>query len=441
MGLRLQDGDRVGIIGGGPGGSFAALHLLALAAKQGLRLEIVIFEPHTGLVCGPKGCKGCAGILSDGAVRNMATLGLQVPEEVVQSELRSYVVHVAGQVTTIVQPDPGRHIFSVYRGAGPRLHDGAPLHGLDAYLLGRACAAGAQHIPQRVRSVEWEDGPVIYADDLRLPCALLVLATGVNSRPPLAPAFGYQAPATALMAQDEIPRPANWPADKVAGFFDQPPGLMFGAIVPKGPYLNISLLWRGPVADAVRQFYTAQSEALRYFFPDLPPPLCGCNPRILVKPAPLYYGDRWVAVGDAAVARLFKDGMNSAFATSGRAMQTAVQRGIDRASFAEGYAPLCRQIARDNRYGAFLYTASSRVLRSLRLAGAFVNLIDAEAWLSRERQVHSRLMWGMLTGDESYHTLFRLFLQPRGLLGLGRELAANLGRRSGDRPAPAGRDQ
>ena len=439
MNLRLHDGDRVCIVGGGPAGSCAALHLLALAEVQHLRLEVLIFEPHQAATLGPKGCKGCAGILSDGAVRNLATLGLELPASVIQSELRSYVVHVAGQVTTITQPDPRRRIVNVYRGAGPRLHRGAPLSGLDAYLLAQACERGARLIPERVRQVAWEDGPVVYTDDGRFPAAFLVLATGVNSRSPLSPAFGYAAPDTVAMVQDEVPRPANWPPDKVAGFFDQPPGLVFGAVVPKGAYLSVSLLWRdGSATDAIQQFYHAQAGALRHFFPDWPESLCGCNPRIVSRPSSHYYGDRWVAVGDAVVARLYKDGINSAFLTSQRAMQTAVTLGIDGNSFRTGYAPFCRQIAVDNRYGAMLYKVASHALQNALLAAVVVECVRAEAHLPLDKRVHARLMWGMLTGDETYAELFRLSLQPRGLLSLSRGLWRTLRRGPVARPFNGG---
>jgi flavin-dependent dehydrogenase len=427
MSLRLRDGDRVGIVGGGPAGSFAAMHLLKLAEQRGLRLEVLIFEPRLAQVLGPRGCKGCAGILSHGAVQNMATLGLSVPPDVVQSELRAYVVHVAGHGASIAQPDPRRRILSIYRGGGPRLHEGPPLGGFDSFLLGEACSRGARHVAARVRRVEWQDGPVICTDDNRFPCQFLVLATGVNSRPPLAPGFGYEPPATASMAQDEIWRPDNWPEDKVVGFFDQPPGLVFGALVPKGRYLSVSLLWRSPEPDAIRQFYAAQREALQRFYVDLPDQLCGCNPRIVTRPAPVYYGDRWVAVGDAVVSKLYKDGINSAFITAGRAMKAAVEHGIERSSFAEVYEPLCRHIAHDNRYGELLYTVASRVLRSPLMAGATMGSVRAEAGVASERRFQSSVLWGMLTGDESYRSLFLKCLHPRGLLGITRQLLREIG--------------
>lgn len=422
--MRLEDGSQVCIVGGGPAGSFAALHLLKLAQERDLRLEVRIYEPREPTcVLGPRSCKGCAGILSSTLVRNLSLLGLGVPSAVVQSELHAYAVHVPGQMTKIEQPDPRRRIFSVYRGGGPRLHQGEPLASFDAYLLAQAQGRGAQRVSARVRRVEWEgDRPVIYTDDTRCQADLVVLATGVNSRSPLSAYFGYRPPKTAIMVQDEVLRPEEWPADTVAGFFGQPVGLLFGVVVPKGRYLNVSLLWQEPVPDALQRFYDAQEEALRRLSLGRPAGLCGCNPRIATGAAPVYFGDRWVAVGDAAVSHLYKDGIGASFLTAGRAMRAAVEQGISHADFAAGYAPLCRELATDNAYGRLLYGIVSRAMRDPRPARAAISCVRGELQRPADRRSFSRLMWGMLTGDESYRRLFWLLLRPTMWARFGWEL-------------------
>lgn len=423
MGIRLQNGNRVCIIGGGPAGSFSAIHLLKLAQEHGLQLDVLIFEARDPAGPGRESCKGCAGILSADLVNSLTSMGIVLPPSVVQAELGAYVVHVYGQVTSIEQPNPQRHILSVYRGSGPRSHEGEPVAGLDGYLLSLACARGAKHIPARVRNVEWGDWPIVQTAHEEYTADLVVLATGVNSRPPLSPAFGYQPPATAQMSQDEIQRPDNWPDYKVAGFFGQPPGVTFGAVVPKGRYLNVSLLPQNRLADAIPNFYKTQAQALGRFFTAQPPSLCSCSARINVHPAKTYFGDRWVAVGDAAISRLYKDGIHSAFLATRTAMRAAIEEGIAKDDFKRGYAPFCKRLAQDNWYGELLFKVSMLAMRTPYFARAVIECVRAESSLDLRQRIYSRVLWGMLTGDDSYRDLFWLCLKPRGWFRMAYQLS------------------
>ncbi len=437
MNIHLQNGSCICIVGGGPSGSFAALHLLKLAQEHGLQLEVLIFEPRDAARPGRESCKGCAGILSASLVSSLQSFGITLPPEVIQAELRAYVVHVYGQITSIEQPDSRRRILSVYRGAGPRQHAGPSLVGLDGFLLSQACERGAQLIPHRVRQVEWDHGPVAHTALASYRADLLVLATGVNSKPPLHASFGYQSPATLTMSQDETWRPRNWPDYKVAGFFGHPPeGLVFGAIIPKGRYLNVSLLGRGRATDVVPSFYKAQEQSLGRFFPNEPESLCSCTPRIAVRPAKTYFGDRWVAVGDAGVSRLYKDGIYSAFLTSGTAMRTAIEEGISKEDFARDYAPFCRRLAGDNAYGELLLNLSLLAMRNPLIARACIECVRSESSLPLSQRIYSRVMWGMLTGDDSYRELFWLALKPRGVWSLFGQLIEAI-KRPPDKTDPA----
>lgn len=418
MSLLLSDGDRVCIVGGGPAGSFAALHLLHLMDQQGPRVEVLIFEPRDFRLPGPAGCNRCAGILSSRLLTGLSTLGLSLPDEIIQTDVRAYALHLDGDELRIEQPDPERRIVSIYRGGGPRLALGEPTASFDGYLLSEATARGARHIRARVRSVTWEDRPVVHTAREQFPADLLVLATGVNSRVPLHPTFRYRPPKTSIMAQDEIIAPPDWPTDQVGTFFRQPPGLVFGALIPKGRYLNISLLGRDLSPDAVNDFIDAQGINPRLVSPLRS--LCGCTPRIAVRPAKGYFGNRWVAVGDAAVTRLYKDGLGSAFALTKHAMQAAIHVGISRHAFRKAYAPHCRQVAVDNNYGRLLFGLWSITLRVPRLLRGWKRAIQVESEWPPERRVHARMLWGMFTGDEPYRDLFRLSMSPGSLATLWR---------------------
>lgn len=417
MNLQGVSHPRIGIIGGGPAGSFAALHLIHLSKKRDLAPEILIFEPRDFDKPGPDSCNRCAGILSSRVTRGLNDLGIELPPRIIQSELHSYALHLDQQVIRVHQPDPSRRIVTIFRSGGPRLLKGKPLASLDGFILSQAVDRGAQHIPHRVVHVRRSHKPVIATALNEYEVDLLILATGVNSHAPLSPAFGYRAPKTEIMAQDEIRRPEGWPVDQVNTYFKSPPGLKFGAIIPKNDYLNISLLGDDMTRDSVQDFIITQGlrQDLEYTENSS---LCGCNPRIAVGPAHGYYGDRWVAVGDAAVSRLYKDGIGSALYTSKKAMQVALQVGISKSAFGKHYAPYCQRIARDNRYGKFLFAFWDFMLNKPRMLNAWIRALRAEMDQSAETQAHIRIVWGMFTGDEPYRDLIRMGLQPAALRGL-----------------------
>ncbi len=413
MDIRLSDGDRVGIIGGGPAGSFAALHLLKTAQQGGPKLEVMIFEPRDFRNPGPGGCNKCAGILSSRLLHGLEHLDIPLPGDVVQSEIQGYAAHLHQNVIRIDKPDPARRIVSVYRGGGPRLHQRPPMKSFDNHLLSHARARGAKHVPARVRQVTMNQRPVIHTARERYPAALIILATGINSRSPLHKEFGYQPPRTAVMAQDEFHRPEKWPSNLVGAYFRNPPGLVFGALIPKGQYINVSLLGRGLRANAIHEFIEAQGLAESMGLSS--GSLCGCTPKIAIGPAKQYYGDRWVAVGDAAVTRLYKDGIGSAYSTAEAAVHTALSRGISKADFRLEYKPFCKKIARDNTYGRFLFRLWSVTQRFPPLINAWARIIQLEEHLPVHHRIYTRILWSMFTGDDPYRDLVQLLFSRESI--------------------------
>jgi flavin-dependent dehydrogenase len=194
-------------------------------------------------------------------------------------------------------------------------------------------------------------------------------------------------------------------------------------MTPKGRFLNVSLLGRGLTMDAISRF--VESSDLSNDFIDGYHGLCGCAPRISVGMARGYYGDRWVAVGDAAATRLYKDGIGSAFFTTKVAIETAYNHGISKMAFQKHYAPYCRQISHDNLYGKILFRLWEITIHTPSLLRAWKKAIQHERNLPASERAHMRILWGMLTGDEAYKDLARLFFRRSALMGLlGKPLEA-----------------
>ena len=416
--MRLGSGSRVVIVGGGPSGSFAALHLQRYAVEAGIDLDITILEPRNYNQPGPGGCNKCAGILSANLLNNLESIGLSLPADVIQSEIITYSLHLNGIEFPVQRPDPSHRIQSVYRGSGPRLSGGSLVRSFDGWLLEEAQKRGASVQHTRVQNVLAGSQPVVITPRQEYNADLVILASGVNSRPPLDQSWGYQPARTEIMAQDEVLRPESLSNDSVSIYFDHPPGLIFGAVIPKGQYANISLLGHGMPANAVHAFL--EGHGLVDLFSNGAPGLCGCTPRVAVSMASNFYADRLAAVGDAAVTRLYKDGIGAAFLTSQAAARTAIQQGVAGADFGVGYEPVCREIDADNRYGRWLFRMWSASRRSAVLRNAWQRAIQVEASLPPMDQVHTRVLWGMFTGSESYRKLFWLSLSRGALIGLWR---------------------
>ena len=141
------------------------------------------------------------------------------------------------------------------------------------------------------------------------------------------------------------------------------PRLEFAALIPKGDFITLCLLGDDVDEDLVRSFITAAE--VRACFPDrtVPEHVCHCFPHINVRAADPPFGERIVFVGDCGVARLYKDGIGSAYRTAKAAARTAVFRGVSAADFRAHFWPACKAIDFDNTLGRLVFASSSLVQR------------------------------------------------------------------------------
>ncbi|MCL5950706.1 MAG: hypothetical protein M1132_03135 [Chloroflexi bacterium] len=418
---RLMQGSRIAVIGGGPAGSFFALCAQDLAVRAGLALEITIFERKDLTAAGPKGCNMCAGILSRRVIQGLDKLGIDLPSSVVLGRVRVYKLHWRKSSVPIEPPDASRQVLSVYRAGGPRKSPFRPTDGLDSFLLDQAVARGARVVRERVQEIVFEPRPRICTSGRQEIFDLAVLAIGINATPPLMRQVGYAAPATEVMAQDDLlvetPAGRHEMDSTVHVYFDQPRDLIFGALVPKGPFTTVSLLGRRLDRSSINQFLRIPEVAL--VVGEEPPLTCGCRPRVAVGAARQYYDDRFIAVGDSCVTRLYKDGIGSAFVTAEKAAHVAIEQGIGRRAFESQYAPLCNSIARDNRYGRIVFKVVALLKGRSILMRGLGRLLISERVRDADQRPIGQILWALLTGDSDYCEILKMMLMPKSIALFG----------------------
>lgn len=412
--MKVETGSKVAVIGGGPAGSLFALHLLRYAREVGVDPEVTIYEVRDFGEPGPKGCKGCAGILSPSLLKNLNELGLSIPDEIVASKIAHYTVHGPNASVSISNPDKGIQIASIYRGAGPRTPDNRTAGSFDGWLLRQAQSSGAKVVRRKVSRVILGERARLEVADGELDCDLVVLASGVNAARVPAIGLEYVPPKTLVMAQAELYVGAaevqSLLGDSAHAFLLPRFGLVFGTLVPKGPFINVSVLSSGKHTVSVSDFLS--HETVRGVLPERYERVCSCAPRAVIGPAHNYCADGFVAIGDAAVSRLYKDGIGSALLTSREAARTAVWHGFSRQDFERHYTPFCNTIDSDNRWGRILFSINNRAKDSHVFLLAQQRRIAAEQEETAKAQPFTKAAWGMFTGSYSYGTVARLAISP-----------------------------
>lgn len=435
---QLSDGSRVGVVGGGPAGSFFSYFLLQLAERVGLHLEVDVYEPRNFEGIGPKSCNMCGGIVSESLIQNLAAEGICLPPNVVQRSLDSYRLHTDVGDAHIATPTGERRIAAVHRGCGPRDMKQITVRSFDAYLLEQAVHLGARHLPARVVRLTRQGDRFCLVAEASPPQSydLVVLATGINAPaiPSLAEAVpGYVPPRN---TKTYICEACLYGRDVVRGYLGSSmhvflldiPRLEFAAVIPKGEYATVCLLGMDIDNALVRSFL--QAPQVRSCFPPGWQPskdYCHCSPRINVRPAHKPYADRLVFVGDSGATRLYKDGIGAAYRTAKAAASTAVFHGIGEQDFRRHYQPVCDTIARDNTLGKLVF-AVTRVIQKYRFLrrGLQRMVVDEQKGRSSSRRM-STILWNTFTGSASYQEIFLDALHPAFLYAFLRNiLAANL---------------
>lgn len=420
--LKLQNGCRVSVIGGGPAGSFFSYFLLDLAERAGLDLKVDVYEPRDFSLPAPKGCNMCAGVISETLIQNLATEGINLPAPVIQKAINSYVLHMDSGSQKIDAPLLEKRIGTVYRGAGPKGSGEYKLQGFDGHLLSLAEKQGASIIRQRVTGVERVDNrlQVITRSGLTEGYDLLAVASGVNSAAIKLFENGdlkYKPPKTTKTALVEYFLGKETIEEHFGNslhvFLLDIPRLSFAMLVPKGDYLSVCLLGKD-VDDALVHAFLDAPEVKSCFPKDWrrDQPACRCFPRVNVRAAEWPFADRVVFIGDSGVARLYKDGIGAAYRAAKSAAATAILEGIAAEDFQRYYGALSKKIENDNRIGRLIF-GFAHILQRLHFSRrAVLNMVASEQSEPSGSPRMSSILWDTFTGSAPYLDVFQRTLQP-----------------------------
>ena len=307
--LKLMDGAQIGVIGGGPAGSFFSFFLLDMAARRGIDIHVDIYEPRDFSKPGPAGCNMCGGIISESLVQQLAVEGISLPQTVVQRGINSYVLHTDVGSVPIETPLQEKRIGAVFRGPGPRGLTEFKWGSFDGHLQQLALEKGANVIHERVGDVTWNEGrpQVVTKSGSPNTYDLLAVCVGVNSsvlKLFQSMEIGYRPPETTKTFIREFylgeQRVNEILGSSMHVFLLDIPRLEFAALVPKGDYVTLCMLGTDIDMDLVHMFL--DDPTVRSCLPvDLDPNegSCQCSPRINVKAAFQPFGDRLVFIGDS----------------------------------------------------------------------------------------------------------------------------------------------
>jgi len=422
--LMLADSSRVGVIGGGPAGSFFAYFLLEMAEAVGVHLEVDIYEPRDFALSGPGGCNMCGGVVSESLVQALAAEGIQLPPSVVQRGIDSYFLHMDVGDVRIETPRHEKRIAAVYRGGGPRATpmSDTQRQGLDGHLLKLAVGRGARLVRSRVESVEWLHGrPRTRAQNgVQQTYDLLVPAVGINSvalKMLSSACLQYHPPKASktyicefCFGRDVIKRDLG---DSMHVFLLNIPRLEFAALIPKGEFATLCLLGED-IDKALVQDFLHSPVVQQVLPPDwqVPDTFCHCSPKINIGSAVRPFADRVVFVGDCATTRLYKDGIGAAYRTAKAAAKTAIFEGVSAEAFRLHYEPICHRIRRDNFLGKVVFSVTKLVQGWKRSRRGLLRMLFEEQREGSNRHDMSTVLWDTFTGSAPYGSVLGRTVWP-----------------------------
>lgn len=447
----LQEDSRVHVIGGGPAGSFFAIHLLRQAAKIKKKIAVTIIDKKISFgspdpTVRLRGCNFCAGVISPGLYKEMTKHDIYLPGSFICEEFTHIWIHGRWKNFPIKVP-AGQTLCSVFRGSLPFAREDSA-SGFDTFLLNRALDLGATLVPGSVSKIDYTRSgrPRLRikkngGENLELVSDFLCIATGVNSNPKSQ--FGKDDLYQSLKKINPYFEP---PQTRPALVFELKPGrdylekymnrelyliatgsrqlrLEHIALITKGDYLTVSMVGssidKGSFPLDTERFIRAflALPHIQNILPGLTfentPVICSCTPRMSVKPSVSPFQNRIAMIGDALGARLYRDGLYSAFISAKALADHILHGGIDKKDLEVSNSWICRWIEEDNRHCKMIFHWIQKALKSEILSRILYQTFATEMKLKKmENRPLGGLLWKIGSGTADYRTVLNEFKRP-----------------------------
>ena len=404
-GLRLRDGSRVAIIGGGPGGSACAIRLLRDARQRRINLRVTIYEPKQF----PRHHNPCIGVLAPPTSELLREkLGIELPAEMIKRHIKGYRLHGDRNEIELRAPSTDEPALMVSRSDFDRL------------LLERAMEAGAQVLNDRVTGLEFHpdnlEHPVrLYSEGASHSADMIVAACGLDDGmlsvlEQVSPRQRrYERPGEYMHSIIiKLPCDERYIEKRLGGvihafLLSDLPRIEFGAISPKQDHVLVNIMGRRVRSTDMEDFLLHRKvrtllprfnlQQLDYYEGNAP-----------VRHARHVSWDRFVAVGDATGwLRPFKGmGITTAIQTGTAAADVMIERGIDAVAL-EAYALRLRILTEDHYHG--------RLLRRLCRMGMSTGVMDGVIELAKTNEELYTILYNTISGQHSYRRIARDLLR------------------------------
>lgn len=439
-----KSAEKIAVVGGGPAGSFFAIHVLREARRASRQIEVLIIEKKLTLnrqdgSGSYKGCNYGAGGISPRLNEIMDHIGLSIPRSVNRGEIIRIWIHGLWKNIPLKVPK-GMTMSSVFRGSlPPKLREKQA--GLDPFLMAKAVEEGARVLQGEALEIGYTDLG-IPSVSVKLPsgeisiiqASFVAVSTGVN------PDRGKDYGDSRLMRSIQEAIPGFAPAKLRKTFvFELEIGreilqktlgreayfIEYGtkslplehiALVPKEEYLTVAAIGKYvDRANLPRENLKLIKgilglPQLQKILPDISgrSAVCACRPMMSVGVAKKPFGDRLALIGDAVGSRLYKDGLYSAYLTASELARVILHEGMDQKTLEKSYGKTVKWLATDTRYGKLVFrmiriTFSTSILSRI--------LYQTFATELKIREVNKRplgeVLWKIASGTADYRNIFR----------------------------------